>query len=302
MKRKILKTNLFFRLLVYLIFVTTVSGNGLYQMIYLPRDSRSLSMNQGGSAYNYIYLQKNPATLEQNQSNLGFHLINFPQSINSLQIDYSKKLLKGVFASQICILDYGNFQDKKNNYEFSAQDILLSSAFKKSIIGMFSFGISGSYYSSNIENYYSNLLLFNIGIKTQINRYRFGLGISVENLSYIFNQYTHITEKIPTLFRLSTFYKPEHLPVNINLDLYNNSENYIISIEFYPNKNILFRFGASSERKYLMTGNFQNDFFSGLSGGLSFKYKKNEIQAALKNLGSSGIITSLTLSYNIEDF
>ena len=83
MKSKILKTNLFFRRLIYLIFVTIVSGNGLYQMIYLPRDSRSLSMNQGGSAYNYIYLQKNPATLEQTQSNLGFHLINFPQNINS---------------------------------------------------------------------------------------------------------------------------------------------------------------------------------------------------------------------------
>ena len=174
MKSKILKPNLFFRRLIYLIFVTIVSGNGLYQMIYLPRDSRSLSMNQGGSAYNYIYLQKNPATLEQTQSNLGFHLINFPQNINSLQIDYSKKILNGVFASQICILDYGSFRDKKNNYEFSAQDILLSSAFKKSIIEMFSFGISGSYYSSNIENYYSNLLLFNIGIKTQVNQYRFG--------------------------------------------------------------------------------------------------------------------------------
>lgn len=299
-----MKINLLNKILIYLIFVEINFADGLYQIIDLPTDSRSLSMNNGASAYNYIYLQNNPATLSQSSSNFGFHFLNLPQNISSIKIDFSKSLIHGVFASQLSILDFGILEDKKNNSEFSAQDILISAAYKFSILEMISCGISGGYYYSNIENYFSDLLLFNSGFKTQINQYRFGLSVSIENVSYMLNNYTNIEAKPPILLRLSTYYKPLYIPINIHLDLYKlnngNFQNYITALEFSPNKRIVLRLGANNERKNLMTGNFTKDFFSGISGGVGFQFNKNRIESSFKNLGSAGLITSISFSYKMN--
>ena len=62
------------------------------------------------------------------------------------------------------------------------------------------------------------------------------------------------------------------------------------------NMNNILWIGYSSIAQSLYTkDNFEKDFFTGLSTGLNFSYKDLVLNFGLKNLGSAGLIQSISL-------
>ena len=58
--------------------------------------------------------------------------------------------------------------------------------------------------------------------------------------------------------------------------------------------------GFSSLSQDLYYGDFYNDFFTGISFGLSTKYQKYLMSIGVKNLGAIGVSSSVTISKLID--
>ena len=228
-------------------------------------------------------------------------LFFYPEDIQVASFSYNNNFLGFHNQYKIKIIDYGNFNDSESGYVFSAKDILFNYNLIKSLSPKFYFCFGTQYFYSNIDNYNSSAIFFNASLLYRLKESCFNitliilalLSISILILMtfYLFN------------YSLGISYLPKYLKSSIGLNhqKFDNFDltNIVSEIYLYDSFSILFGYSSLAQKLY-SNDNFEKDFFTGLSAGLNFNYKNLVINFGLKNLGSVGLIQSISLIKNLN--
>ena len=278
----------------YLLF-----ASGSYEVLNLPKDARSLALNNTTSAYGGPLLRNNPASLSMHSTGITYSYLYLPANIHSGEIHRIIKTARGIKASKISLLSYGAIIDSETEEKSYAFDVLLEMGFKRELKNIISVGISGGYLFSSVTGFNSQLLFSKIGVRNRLLKKRFGVGFSLENVGIILKSYTDIKESIPTLFRTSFYYKPMYIPLIINWDIVKKLDSkslyFSSGFEFMYQNRLTFRLGISSKRKSYLTEDFSSDFIAGISGGVGFRVQKKTLDIGFMNLGPAGFIIGFSI-------
>ncbi len=149
--------------------------------------------------------------------------------------------------------------------------------------------------NSHIEHYSSSALCVQSALF--INHKNFLFQTSINNYGFILNHYTSYNEALPTYYNFSIMYLPQYLESTI-LVQYNSFEDYNVtnlSGELFITENYSIIAGYTSLAKNIYSEDFSSNFFTGVSIGLNIGYEDYIFNIGMKNLGSLGLINSITL-------
>ena len=287
------------------LFFSILFANGSYEIFNMPSDAIALSLNNSASIYENKSLCTNPASLSTKTNSKSYSYILLPASIHYISYKNTKQIKMGTIASKISYINYGILLDSKTNEESLAYDILLEYAYKRELFNIISLGISGGLLYSSIEDYRSNVLFANIGLRTRLLNKKLGLGTSFENLGFATNMYTNRREIIPSLVRFGVYYDLKYIPSILNINyIYNYKNSFsdylIIGSEFKLDNNIYIRLAINSLRKDFLIQDFSSDIISGLSGGIGLRKFDRYYDIGFKNLGPAGLILGFSISKKLN--
>lgn len=278
------------KFIIILIFTFIFSHYG-YQSILLPNSTYELVSGQSN------YFTSNEILFKSKLSkNISSTLFLLPEDIQIAAFFYRNNFLGVHNQYKIKIIDYGNFNDSESGYIFSAKDILLQYNLIKTLNQKFYFSLGTNYFYSNIDNYNSSAIFFNASILYKIEKILFNYNIN--NIGFILDKYTAFNESLPFNYSISISYLPKYLKSSLgfNFQKFENLDLTNITGEIYLYDYFSILIGYSSIAQSLYTkDNFEKDFFTGLSTGLNFSYKDLVLNFGIKNLGSAGLIQSISL-------
>ena len=275
----------------FIFIFTLIFSHYGYQSILLPNSTYELISGQSNYIISNEILFKNE--LSKSVSSTLFLL---PEDIQVASFFYKNNFFGVHNQYKIKIIDYGNFNDSESQYIFSAKDIFFHYNLIKAFNPKFYFSFGANYLYSNIDKYNSSAIFFNASILYKIEKVLFQYNIN--NLGFILDKYTTFDESLPLNYSFSILYLPKYLKssVGVNYQKYDDLDitNFIGEIHLYDSFSILIGYSSIAQRLY-SNDNFEKDFITGLSTGLNFNYKNIAINFGLKNLGSAGLIQSISL-------
>ena len=287
-----LKKYILFFILSYLI------PNTSYQGLVLPSNSYHL-LNSNES---YIF-SKNILLDNQVKRNISSSLIVLPQDINIGSFTYNSSNYKNyAFQANAMIIDYGQFIDSESQYKFSSKDFIFSNSIYIKMEDFLYSSATLNYINSNIAQYDSKGLAIDVNL--YYNNKNLILSSFIKNYGFIISDYTNYSETLPQSFGLIITYKPEYLNsiLSLQYELFSNHNEINIFNELLIFNNSSISIGYTTLAQELYYGNFNYDFFTGVSLGFSTIYKDYTLDIAIKNLGSIGVIHSLSISKSINQF
>ena len=277
---------------ILLIFILSLCyANFSYQSLLLPNSTYDLV-----SGYSKYSISKKILFNEQIKKNVEFSLIMLPQDIQTTSIDYMHSLFNYYHYFSINIIDYGQFSDSESNSTFSAKDIIIKNSIFKKITNKLHGSLGLNYINSNIEDYSSSAVCMQSALL--INHKNFLFQTSINNYGFIINHYTSYNEVLPTYYNFSIMYLPQYLESTI-LVQYNSFEEYNITNlfgELFITDDYSITAGYTSLAQKLYSEDFNSNFFTGVSIGLNIGYKDYIFNIGIKNLGSIGLINSITIN------
>ena len=280
----------------YILFITIsfIIPSSSYQGLLLPNNSYVL-LNSDDS-----YLFKKNILLNNNiRYNISSCLISLPQDINIGAFTYNYNYNYNI-QSSIMIVDYGKFIDSESEYTFSAKDFIINNKIFLQINNFLYSSTGIKYISSNIEQYKAHGLTMDFNLYYHIN----SLIISgfIKNYGFIINDYTNYSESLPQSHGLNLTYKPKHLNsiFLIQYQLFHDYNELNIYNELFIMKNFSLSIGYTSLANNLYDGNFNDDLLIGFGLGFTTNYKEFLLNIEIKNLGSVGLINSISISKSIN--
>ena len=282
------------------LFLNYIFGIGSYEILNTPQNARSLGLSNSIAAHDVYIFGNNPANISIRSNINSFYYSYLPGNMYLLSTQNIIKKNKHNFAVKISLLNYGKIIDSKSNQESYAYDGLLEIGYKKELVKIISLGISGGYLISNISGYSSHLIYSKIGIRNRLLKKKIGIGLSVENIGYIIKSYTGYKENLPTLCRMSVYYKLKYIPLTINTNLIkrskNNTYHFVSGLELKASKITLIRLGFNSNRNQNFTNDLSSDLISGISFGIGVRFKNKILDLGFMNIGPAGFIIGVSLS------
>jgi len=271
-----------------------------------------LSLNYANYSYNGLLLPNSTYHLVSNDSDyliskrifldskyiqrFSSHFITFPNSINMGIFDFYYNIKSYKTYSSLYIINYGDFEDSESGYTFSSKDYIVKSSFSKDIHENFYSSFDFKYLYSNIDTYKSSALVSKISLFYY--NQRFLIQIFMDNYGYVINKYTNFEEELPNIYGYKLMFKPKYINAIITAkhDYFINYNIINFSTELFLFNNSSILMGFSSLSKDLYYNEFYNDFFTGVSFGISTKYKNYLINLGFQNLGSIGVSSAFTIS------
>ena len=174
----------------------------------------------------------NPAAnLPQLHQHLSVSYQPYYAGVDFATLTYSRSIgEKGSWGAGVQYLNYGEI----DSYDitgfplgtFTAQEYALS--FNRSHqSGPFRFGINAKWIASSLGSYGASALLFDAGGMFVHPRYDFTLGLAINNLGLLLNDYTSMTQsRMPTDLKIGLTYKPQHMPFRFYLNGYHLIRHY----------------------------------------------------------------------------
>ena len=152
---------------------------------------------------------------------------------------------------------------------------------------------------SQIENYKSNAILFNI--KKQFKIKSVNASLSFHNFGIILNSYTSAEKSTPYKIQFSLRNIIANKNFNVGYDLvynhYLSSSLHIISFTKDLNNNLQFRISNSSNYQKLKIYNNYKDYLYGFSIGFTLYTNTNTtVDIGFLNLGPAGYVYGITLN------
>jgi len=196
-------------------------------------------------------------------------------------------------------LNYGLLEDSIDNNvinSFNSYEYLIE--YKLENLNEYFFSSIGFVYSQ-IENYKSDAILFNIKKEFKINK--INASFSLDNFGIILNSYTSIKQNSPykIQFSLNDILLEKEFNFGYNL-VYNNylrSPIHIISLSKNFNNFFKFRISNSTNYKKLKIYNDYKDYLYGFSIGFTLYTNTNKaIDVGFLNLGPAGYVYGITLN------
>ncbi len=196
-------------------------------------------------------------------------------------------------------MNYGLLEDSIDNNvinSFNSYEYLIE--YKLENLNEYFFSSIGFVYSQ-IENYKSDAILFNIKKEFKINK--INASFSLDNFGIILNSYTSIKQNSPykIQFSLNDILLEKEFNFGYNL-VYNNylrSPIHIISLSKNFNNFFKFRISNSTNYKKLKIYNDYKDYLYGFSIGFTLYTNTNKaIDVGFLNLGPAGYVYGITLN------
>jgi len=289
------KMNFFWKIIYSFLFtITTLSlyySNSSYNGLLFPSSVNHLI------SYDEDYdLSKQILFDSKHQNSICSNYIIFPHKINIGVFDYAYDLKSYKVLSSLYIINYGDFDDSESGYTFSSKDYIIKNRFSKKINNKIYSSFDLKYIYSYIDLYSSN------AIATKFSLYyynkRFLLQGFLDNYGFVINQYSQFEEQLPIRYGYKIMFIPKYINVLFTLkhDYFDNYSTFNISGELFLFQKSSVIVGFSSLSKELYYGEFYNDFFTGMSFGLSTEYKNYLMSIGFKNLGAIGLSSAFTIS------
>jgi len=337
MKRKLF---IFFAIICS-ISVYPQAGKGVYQILNIPMDARTIGL--GGmnvSVYdgdlNLAF--NNPALLSSLSNNmLTFNYARYLAEINVGSVGYSRSFGKNkenTWGIGVNYFDYGKIKgyDEFGTYtgDFIAKDINLNLMYARTLPKGFTVGVILKPIYSAYEHYSSAGIALDIGAHYHNDSLGLSLGLVLKNIGFQFNAYDKVREKLPfnILFGFSAKFK--HAPIRLSLTLHNLQSwdlgyemselavleknkpkgvkwydmlfrHTIFSIEILPHKNF-FLSAAFNWRRCAEMQIKDLKSIAGFSFGAGLKVYQFRAGFSLTQFSQGTLTYHVTLSTNLSEF
>ncbi len=282
---------------------TQIYSQSAYNILIQPSTARNIALSGGGISTPTSSPNSNIATIEVNNLLFGTGIIFYPAEIVGNSTYFFKKTKTGIIGCELFSINYGTMEDGETHQTFTAKDILLKVHYKTKIWNSLSVGMSINYLKSNIENYTSNVVSADFGLRTSVLERRLMMSVSAQNLGRVIKSYGQTIEQLPERYILGLSYKPIHFPGILSLDFQQykgDDQRFIGAIEFNPNGKFQLRISTGDHRWGLTTGSFWDDVFTGIAFGAGFTVSSTTIDIGFQNFGSAGFVNVLSIKYSIK--
>jgi len=251
------------------------------------------------NSYDSYKFKKNILFNNKKHSYFGSRLVALPQDINIGIFTYHS-LKPYHFQSNLSIIDYGQFHDSESGHTFSSKELIIENQFFTHIQKHLYSSLGIKYINSNIESYHSNAIAMDLNLYYHNNN--FMLSTFIKNHGFVINHYTNYLEKLPQSYGFNLSYKPKYLNsfFYVEYQLFYSYHEINIFNELFIFDNSSISLGYTSLANNLNYGDFNYDFFTGVSIGLTTIYKTYLLNIEVKNLGAIGIINSISISKSIN--
>lgn len=283
---------------------------------------QDVSARASAMAGSFVSMHGDPAGIFYNPASIGtalspqalFSYTNHLLDINAGFAAYSQEFSEiGVVGLGINYVNYGTFDetDVLSNKlgTFSAGDMALSLSVARPYEENLYYGVTAKFIYSSIAEVNSSALAADIGLL-----YLFpgddpvSIGISLSNLGTQLDPYINTEESLPFEIKIGGTIKPQHLPLQLNVNFHKLNEEqdsfidrfnaFSIGGEFTLSKALRFRFGYNNERrKELKIGTSSGLAGFSLGGGLVLK--KLRLDYSFNSLGKIGSISRITIALDV---
>lgn len=220
----------------------------------------------------------------------------------------------GWFGVGAKYINYGSFDYTDENGvatggKFHANDLMLSAGYSNMIYNKVSYGFNVKFIYSQIAQYTSAALGFDLGLMYQIPSQKMSLGFTINNYGKQLSAYIGSKERLPLDIRFGISKQLEHLPVKLSVSLSNLNQDHIkfldisrlksfaIGGEFILSDYVLARIGYNNQqRQDLKLGSTIG--LSGFSAGIGIKFlEKYKVDYSLNSLGKVGSTHRFNIGY-----
>lgn len=227
--------------LIILLVTTSLSivcwsqaGKGVYQVLDLPMDTRSVGL--GGTNVSLFdgdlnLALNNPALLSDESHNmLTLNYARYLAGINFGSVGYGRSLGENNFALAINYIDFGKFReyDELDIYQgdFTAKDMVLNILYSRQFGKYFSVGATAKVIYSAYERYSSAGMAIDFGANYHDEENLFDMGLTVKNMGFQFNGYYSINgdnhrEPLPVNILFGISKKLKQAPLRFSFTLHN---------------------------------------------------------------------------------
>ena len=252
----------------------------------------------------------NPATLNtilKPQASFGFqkHLLD----IYSAYGCYGEEIKDfGFVGVGFIIFNYGDFSKTDNQGiktgVFSANDLVLNLSYANKLNENISLGTNLKFVNSSIENYSSSAIALDLGVLYSLDNKRIFFATVASNYGIQLSKFVNTKETLPSQIKFSASYRPEKLPANIQIILYDltkfNPKNFSIGSEFKFAEYLRARIGFNNKKREDL--NISSGIgIAGFNYGFGIVYDEYSIDFAQSSLGSIGNLTLINIGIKLEE-
>ncbi|MBN1999043.1 PorV/PorQ family protein [candidate division KSB1 bacterium] len=197
--------------------------------------------------------------------------------------------------------DYGNFSKRDTKGadlgQFSANSISMAVGYgieaKKNLL----LGASVKYIRFSIDNYFADAAALDAGVMYIFPQYHLALAAGLLNLGTAMSAFVETKDELPLNYRVGLSKKLEHLPLLINLTIYqyqHEALNGAIGGEFTLSKNLFLRLGYDSMGRDLIVES-SDDKFAGAAIGFGILWKDFCFDYAFTTYGELGSLSRFSI-------
>ena len=283
------------RIFLLLVILSLSYANSSYNGFLLPNSTIHLISNDND------YLLSKKIILGSSYSHkISSHYITLPNSINVGVFDYSYSIKSYKASSSLYIINYGDFDDSESGYTFSSKDYIAHNRLAKNITNQWHTSFDLKYIYSAIDTYNANAIATKLSL--YYHNQRFLIQLFIDNYGFVIDSYTDFDESLPVLYGYKMMILPKYINAIISAkhNYFDNDNIIHLTTELFLFEHSSILFGFSSLSKDLYYGDFNNDFFTGISVGFSTRHENYLMNLGFKNLGALGLLSSFTISRSIN--
>lgn len=308
------RSNIFLMLFVSVAFA---AERPTYQFLQNDVSARASAMagsfiSMNGDPTGIFYNPASIGTSLSPQASFGYtsHLLD----INTGFVAYSQEFQEiGVVGIGVNYVNYGSFNGRDEfgveTGTFNAGDLALSLSVSRPIEENLYLGGTAKFIHSSIADANSSAIAADLGLLFLIpGDDPISLGVVLSNIGTQIDKYGNESEPLPFEIKIGGTIKPQHLPLQLNLNFHKLSEereNFVdvfsafsVGGEFTLSKALRFRFGYSNERrKELKIGTTTGMAGFSLGGGLILKNMR--VDYSFNSYGLIGGISRITLGLDV---
>ncbi|MDP6201452.1 MAG: hypothetical protein QF616_04375 [Candidatus Marinimicrobia bacterium] len=295
--------------MIRFVFIINIFASGIFaQSSFSGLSSWTFSQTVGFAGGGYLITSnngfRNGAMLPDSSRHFKIDLVKYPAGINGQSIMTNGKINGHRLGLKINRLNYGIFEgknmDNQPTEDYSAGDIHIQMAYAKpSNSGRLVFGVNAGFFLSQIEH--TNAKAFTLSPGFVFNSRIGSVGLTLENTGVVFDSYTEIKEKLPSLLVTSIVSKIPKIPIEFEIDYLRalNIESHLITFSglIHLKNGLIIKGGASTKKSDQMTNiSFINDLFTDMGVGVSYEIEDIFIDINSYTYGPGGLVFAFGIS------
>ncbi len=274
------------RTLLFLIAAAGLSATLSAQQSVSPYDFLRIDVNARAAALSgsFVSMKDDPNVLFYNPAALGTlsgpkvsaSYLNYLMDVGIGSLSFAQNIDGiGNIGGGVTYINYGSFTRTDENLNelgtFEAKELAIIAGIAAHYDKEILFGANIKYIYSSIAEYSSSALAFDLGFLYDVSSQNLSIGVSVLNLGTQLNRYMGTAELLPLDIKFGITKRPEHLPINLNLDFHRLNEKgdkfwdrfsaFTVGAEILMSESLRLRAGYNNKQR--------KDFKTGTSAGIA---------------------------------